>query len=85
MHDWLPVFVDAMADKQLQSRFKTFRANELCRENIELNICFDLNLYSLTIQVHETRFLCARSLCCICFCSTPQSALHIQDCVKRGG
>ena len=63
MHDWLPVFVDAMADKQLQSRFKTFRANELCRENIELNICFDLNLHSLTIQVKHVS--CVPEACAV--------------------
>ena len=52
MHDWLPVFVVALADKQVP--FKTLHANEWRRENKEWNICFDLNLHSLTIQVKHT-------------------------------
>ena len=53
IHDWLPVFGVAPADKQ----FLFFlHANEWYRKGTELNICFDLNLHSLTIQVkHASR------------------------------
>ena len=51
-------------------------ANEWCRDSTELNICFDINLHSLTIQVKHVRFPCARSLrYYICFCFTSQSEI----------
>ena len=53
-----------------RSPFKT------CRENTELNICSDLKLHSLTIQMKDAS--CVPQTCdAIFFCSTPQCVITL--------
>ena len=60
------------------SFFKTLRVNEWCGDNTEDNICFDLNLHSLTIQVKHAS--CVSEACDVIFAFVLRLKvqLHIQ-------